>query len=140
MSQNPTIAVLKMMSLILLTIFYRMKTKVCISEEDSTINGATVGSHPDVERVRRAFQNDLETIPAFMIMSFFYLWVPVPDWVVHVLYYLFLVSRTLHSFVYAVYVIRQPSRAICFLIAFLILIYISVHVAIYGFIAGYLRV
>jgi len=133
-----SLLILKMFGLTLLTIFHRQKNKVFISEEDANIRGGTVESHPDVERVRRAYQNDLENIPAFMVISLAYLFIGVPDWVVHFLFYLFLIARTLHSFVYAVYVIPQPARGICFAIGSGIISYMSIHVLIYGFFTGYL--
>ncbi|XP_066244946.1 prostaglandin E synthase-like [Euwallacea similis] len=134
-----SLLVLKMCGLILLTIFQRYKNKVFISEEDMKMRpGATTEAHPDVERVRRAFQNDLENIPAFLFMALVYLFIEVPDWVVHFLFYLFLIARTLHSIVYAIYVVPQPARAICFMLGLAINGYLSFHVLIYGFVTGYL--
>ncbi|CAG9760287.1 unnamed protein product [Ceutorhynchus assimilis] len=133
-----SLLVLKMCFLTLLTIFQRQKNKVFISEEDTKVFPGTVGANPDVERVRRAFQNDLENIPAFLFISFAYLFVGVPNWVVHFIFYLFLIARTLHSFVYAVYVIPQPARAICFIVGFFIIGYLSGHVLVYGVYSGYL--
>lgn len=71
-------------------------------------------------------------------MAFAYLFVGVPDWAVHFLFYLFLLARTMHSIVYAVYVIPQPARAICFLLGFAVIGYLSFHVLIYAFVVGYL--
>ncbi|XP_050300074.1 prostaglandin E synthase-like [Anthonomus grandis grandis] len=133
-----SLLILKMCGLTLLTIFHRQKNKTFISEEDTKMRGGTVESNPDVERVRRAFLNDLENIPAFLIIGLAYLFVGVPNWVVHMLFYLFLIARVCHSFVYAVYVIPQPARAICFVLGFAIIGYMSIHVLIYGFFTGYL--
>ncbi|ENN74663.1 prostaglandin E synthase [Dendroctonus ponderosae] len=135
-----SLLILKMYGLILLTIFHRQKNKVFISEEDTKMrgDGGSVGTHPDVERVRRAFQNDLENIPAFLFISLAYLFVGVANWAVHLLFYLFLIARTLHSLVYALYVIPQPARAICFCLGLLINCYLSFHVLVYGFFTGYL--
>nr|AVT42177.1 microsomal glutathione S-transferase 3 [Lissorhoptrus oryzophilus] len=132
-----SLLILKMMALTILTIQQRFKHKVVISEEDAKANGGTVGNHPDVDRVRRAFQNDLENIPAFLIISLAYLFVNPPGWVVHILYYLFLLVRIGHTIVYAVYIVRQPARGICFFIGFLIIMYMSLHVLFYGLISGY---
>nr|AVT42179.1 microsomal glutathione S-transferase 4 [Lissorhoptrus oryzophilus] len=145
--QNPQFAtylivsallILKMNALILLTIYHRMKNKVVISPEDAQFKeGTVVGSHPDVDRVRRAFQNDLENIPAFLVIGLLYLWVSSPDWAVHTLYYLFFLARLGHTLVYAVYVVPQPSRAICFFLGFLILEYMCCHVVVYAILKGY---
>ncbi|XP_066140038.1 prostaglandin E synthase-like [Euwallacea fornicatus] len=134
-----SLLILKMCGLTLLTIFQRYKNKVFISEEDMKMRpGATVETHPDVERVRRAFQNDLENIPAFLFIALAYLFIQVPDWVVHFLFYLFLIARTMHSIVYAIYVVPQPARAICFVLGLTVIGYLSFHVLIYGFVTGYL--
>ncbi|XP_060529966.1 microsomal glutathione S-transferase 1-like isoform X2 [Cylas formicarius] len=130
--------ILKMMGLVLLTIFHRQTNKVGISEEDARF-GMEVALHPNVERTRRAFLNDLENIPAFLFLSFAYLWTRPISTLVHVVYYAFLVARALHSFVYAVYVVPQPARAICFAIGFIINGYLAAHTAIYVFIVGYLK-
>ncbi|XP_030753444.1 microsomal glutathione S-transferase 1-like [Sitophilus oryzae] len=144
--ENPTFStylivssllVLKMMGLIVLTIYHRITKKIFISEEDTAMSGGTVGSDQDIDRVKRALQNDLENIPAFLAISLAYLWVPVPDWAVHILYYAFLILRSLHSFVYAVYVIPQPTRALCFVLSFAILGYMCSHVFVYAFSVGY---
>ncbi|XP_060529100.1 prostaglandin E synthase-like [Cylas formicarius] len=128
--------VLKMLGLIALTVRHRMKHKVFISEEDTKMGvGGTVGSHPDVDRVRRAFANDLETIPAFMFVSLYYLFTSTPKWIVHLLYYLFVLARIGHSIVYAIKVVKQPARAVCFLISYFILIYLTLHTLFYAIFA-----
>ncbi|XP_030763126.1 microsomal glutathione S-transferase 1-like [Sitophilus oryzae] len=130
--------VLKMWWLTVLTVMKRMKHKVVMNEEDTKVDGFTVGSHSDVERVQRAFQNDLENIPAFLFIALAYLWVSVPSWVVHFLYYLFFIARLGHSIVYAVVPIGPPTRCICFVIGFFIVTYMSLHVLIAG-IAAYCK-
>ncbi|KAL1512653.1 hypothetical protein ABEB36_002212 [Hypothenemus hampei] len=133
-----SLLLLKMSALTLLTIFHRQKNRVFSNEEDTKMRGGTVGINDDVERVRRAFQNDLENIPTFLFIGLLYLFVQVPDWVVYFLFYLFLLARTAHSIVYAVYVIPQPARALSFLLGFFVILYMSIHVLIHGFFMGYL--
>ncbi|KAF7278541.1 hypothetical protein GWI33_008245 [Rhynchophorus ferrugineus] len=120
--------------LTILTIIKRFKHKVVLNDEDAKTANATVGSHPAVERVRRAFQNDLENIPAFLFIGLVYLFVPAPNWLIHLLYYTYLLARIGHSIVYAVYILPQPSRGICFGLSFIIVLYMSLHVLIVGFI------
>lgn len=128
-----SLLVLKTMCLIVLTIYHRIRKNIHISEEDIGLSGGTVELDPEIERVRRSVQNDLENIPAFLVISFVYLWVPVPAWTVQVLYYTFLVFRVLHSIVYAIYVVPQPARGLCFAIPFAILFYMCCHVFVYAF-------
>ncbi|KAJ8941826.1 hypothetical protein NQ314_010268 [Rhamnusium bicolor] len=129
-----SLLILKMMGTTLLTILHRMRTKSFISDEDAAWKGGEVKQNEHVERTRRAYQNDLENIPLFFITSLGYLWTRPPLWVVNTLFITYLITRALHTFVYAIYVIRQPTRAILWAIGFIILGYMTIHTALYAFI------
>ncbi|XP_018563342.1 prostaglandin E synthase-like [Anoplophora glabripennis] len=128
---------LKMLGVTFLTILQRMKTKTFISSEDAAWKGGEVNINENVERPRRAYQNDLETIPIFCIVSLGYLWTSPPLWLVNVLFLVYLVTRACHTFVYAIYVVRQPTRAILWAIGVVLLAYMSIHTALFAFIKGY---
>ncbi|XP_019874598.2 prostaglandin E synthase [Aethina tumida] len=130
--------ILKMMGLTLLTILQRMRDKVFISAEDAAWMNGEVKDNETVARTRRTFQNDLENIPVFFLASLAYLFTNPPLWVVNLLFIVFLVTRTLHSFVYAIYVMRQPTRATLWAVGFAITGYMAIHSAIHAFVIGYI--
>ncbi|KAJ8925302.1 hypothetical protein NQ315_009132 [Exocentrus adspersus] len=129
---------LKMLGTILLIVIQRIRTKTFISFEDAAWRGGEVKSDENVERPRRAYQNDLETIPLFCIVSLGYLWTRQPLWWINTLFITYLITRTCHTFVYAVYIIRQPARAILWAFGIIILTYMTIHTALIAFIKGYL--
>lgn len=98
------------------------------SKEDSP--KGIVRQSEDVERQRRAHLNDLENIPVFLIVAFFYT-LTSPTAVIAVnLIRAFAISRITHTFVYAV-IPMQPARAISFFVGFGITIYMSINVALF---------
>lgn len=125
------ILILKMMGMALLTALHRFRKKAFISPEDAAaFKGEVKNEDPDVERVRRAHLNDLENIPIFLITGIIFV-LTDPDVVVALmLFRLFTLARLIHTFVYAVFVVRQPTRAIAFgvgqLINFIMVILIIV--------------
>ncbi|XP_023017444.1 prostaglandin E synthase [Leptinotarsa decemlineata] len=133
-----SLLVLKMMGTILLIVYHRMTTKSFISEEDAVWQRGDTAPNEKVERVRRALMNDLENIIMFLFMSLAYLSVRPPLWVVNLLLAIFLVSRVLHTFFYAMFVVRQPVRAILWTIGFIITGYMAAHTALYLLINGYI--
>jgi len=75
----------------------------------------------------RAHLNDLENIPPFMIIALAYLFTNPSYNVASKLFFVFTASRFLHTFVYAIYVIRQPTRMILFIIGILITLYMAIQ-------------
>lgn len=67
--------------------------------EDAAINKAEIKKDEAVERVRRAHLNDLENIPAFLIVALFYVMTePQPDvalWLIRIA----VIARILHTIV-----------------------------------------
>ncbi|XP_045460301.1 microsomal glutathione S-transferase 1-like [Harmonia axyridis] len=113
-----SLLILKIMVLIVFTILTRMRNKVFISEEDAKFFKGEVKINDDVERIRRAVQNDLENILPFLLIAYLYLYTNPPSWLVHLLFITFVVVRILHSIVYAVFVLPQPTRAVLWAIGF----------------------
>ncbi|XP_046678495.1 microsomal glutathione S-transferase 1-like isoform X1 [Homalodisca vitripennis] len=110
-----SILILKMMMMSFLTGVQRYKKRAFISPEDAAaFKGEVKLEDPDVERVRRAHLNDLENIPIFLVTGFLFI-LSDPDVVVALMFFrLYTLARLVHTFVYAVYVVRQPARAIAF--------------------------
>ena len=96
------------------TSILRLRRKVFATPEDYRLQGLAPrqNADPDIERVRRAHQNDLENILPFFIVGFLFL-MTRPTLLAAQIYGIgYLVARTLHS----VFYIRsmQPHRTIAF--------------------------
>ncbi|KAJ3649123.1 hypothetical protein Zmor_020883 [Zophobas morio] len=126
--------VLKMMGVTLLTIYNRFRHKAFICPEDAKWLRGQVVVNDTVERIRRAHQNDLENIPIFLAAGFAYLWTHPYVWLASILYIGFTILRVLHTIVYALIILPQPTRAMLWLGGFLITGYMAIHSAIYVFI------
>merc|ERR1719341_2219536 len=114
------IVTVKMVLMALLTARTRFKSNTFISSEDVVTpdmkkRGAKVGVHEDVERVRRAHQNDLENIIPFLILGFIYIFTNPAYSTALLVFRLFAGARILHSIVY-VFIIPQPARALTFFV------------------------
>ncbi|XP_044263867.1 microsomal glutathione S-transferase 1-like [Tribolium madens] len=126
--------VLKMMGMSLLTIYNRFKYKAFICPEDAKWLQGQVVVNDTVERMRRAHQNDLENIPIFLAAAFAYIFTQPPAWLAWVLYLGFTILRALHTIVYTLIVLPQPTRALLWVAGFLITGYMAVHAALHIFI------
>lgn len=79
--------------------------------------------------------NDLENIPVFFVAAFFYV-LTDPNPIIAVnLFRIFTLARILHTFVYAVYVIPQPARAITWGVGYFITIFMAIS-SLISFIGG----
>lgn len=113
------VLVLKMMAVGWATSFYRVRYRVFAAPEDYALQGSapTSGSESQreqIERTRRAHQNDLENILPFFAVGLFYaLTQPQPS-VAAALYATFLMARVLHSVFYLAGL--QPWRSLAFLL------------------------
>nr|QLI62199.1 glutathione S-transferase 3 [Streltzoviella insularis] len=127
------ILALKLLFLSPLTGMTRMARGVFANPEDvqSFKKGKVKFDDPAVERIRRAHLNDLENIPAFWVLGALYLTTnPVASWAT-LLFRVYTAGRVLHTIVYAVKPLPQPSRAIAFFIPFVIMVYMGVQVVLY---------
>merc|ERR1712110_999072 len=107
------IVVFKMVIMSFLTARQRFKTMTFISSEDAKQPGSKCGSNEDVERVRRAHQNDIENIVPFAILGFLYIFTNPAYSTALFCFRLFAGARILHTLVYLL-AVPQPARALCF--------------------------
>lgn len=119
-----TIVILKMMLMSPLTAFYRFTRGAFANEEDVSRKSAEekkkmLRTHPDVERVRRCHQNDLENIIPFVVIGLLYA-LTGPEFSTALLHYrLFAGSRIFHTISY-VAALPQPSRALSWIVGMLV--------------------
>jgi len=118
---------LKTVAMSLLTARHRMGKKIFANPEDASgLKGKVTLDDPDVERVRRAHQNDLEKVLPFLVLCPLYLSTGPSVWLATQLIRAFAAARVLHTVVY-INVVPQPSRFVCFLAGVGINIYIGVQ-------------
>ncbi|XP_055370739.1 microsomal glutathione S-transferase 1-like, partial [Condylostylus longicornis] len=111
------ILALKMLLMAILTAIQRSKHKIFANPEDAEIMKVeVVFNNPDVERVRRAHRNDLENILPYFTIGLLYITIDPNPTLATILFRIATISRILHTFVYAIYPVRQPIRLICFLV------------------------
>ncbi|CAH1408181.1 unnamed protein product [Nezara viridula] len=90
-------------------------TQAFVNVEDAIAAGVDIKmDDQDVERCRRAHLNDLENITMFLITGLIYVLTDPNIVFALMLFRIYAVARILHTIVYAVVVVRQPARAICF--------------------------
>ncbi|XP_027846548.2 microsomal glutathione S-transferase 1-like [Aphis gossypii] len=108
------VLVIKVLTMALLTGRHRFSKMIFANPEDAKMHSKSKVKYddPDIERVRRAHLNDLENIPFFVIVCFGYLLTNPSIYIATNLIRLFVASRIIHTIVYAVIVLPQPSRAL----------------------------
>ncbi len=105
---------LKMAAVGTYTSVLRIRRRVFATPEDYALQGlaARATRDEDIERVRRAHQNDVENILPFFVVGFLYL-LTGPSYTAAAIYLIgYLVARTLHSVFYIAGL--QPHRTIAF--------------------------
>lgn len=129
---HSAILALKLLSLSFLTGVTRTIRGVFANPEDAKMaKGVVKFGDPAVERVRRAHLNDLENIPAFWILGALYLTTgPSVAWAT-ILFRAFTLGRVIHTIVYAIIPLPQPSRAIAYVIPMLVNLYMGVQIVLY---------
>merc|ERR1711972_901352 len=123
------IVTLKMLIMSPLTARQRFKTNPFISSEDAVSPGTKTGIAEDVERVRRAHQNDIENIVPFLILGFLYMFTNPAYSTALFVYRLFVGARLLHTIVY-LFVIPQPARALTFFVNLGVNIYMAYKIIV----------
>merc|ERR1712002_824479 len=118
------IVILKMMLMAPITAYYRFTRGAFANEEDVAMKSAEekkkqLRTHPDVERVRRCHQNDLENIVPFVVVGLLYA-LTGPELSTALLHFrLFAGSRIVHTVTY-VGALPQPSRALSWMLGMLV--------------------
>uniref|UniRef100_A0A0A1XK77 Microsomal glutathione S-transferase 1 n=1 Tax=Zeugodacus cucurbitae TaxID=28588 RepID=A0A0A1XK77_ZEUCU len=111
------ILVLKMLFMSLITGFMRFRTMTFINEEDLLNKRLKVKyNDPHVERARRAHRNDLENILPFFTIGFLYVLLDPHATLAINLFRAVGISRIVHTIVYAIAPVPQPSRLLAFLV------------------------
>lgn len=91
-----------------------------------------VFNDPDVERIRRAHQNDLENVLPWFIITYLWLGTGPTPWIAKTMIQTFVLSRIAHTISYAIFQ-QQPLRAITFFVAFGVTVYEAIKTIIYYF-------
>ncbi|EDV47053.1 microsomal glutathione S-transferase 1 isoform X2 [Drosophila erecta] len=126
-----TVLVVKMLLMSLLTAVQRFRYKIFPNQEDLFFKNLEVQfDDPHVERVRRAHRNDMENILPYFIMSLIYISTNPNADVACILFRVASVARIIHTLVYAVYPVPQPSRILAFATMLLITFYMAAVVAL----------
>jgi glutathione S-transferase len=84
-----------------------------------------------VKFVFRGHLNDLENILPFIAVAFFYVLTDPTEFLAVNLFRAFTVARILHTFVYAIVIIPQPSRVLAFGVGYSITIYMALQVILH---------
>nr|XP_055047121.1 microsomal glutathione S-transferase 1-like [Misgurnus anguillicaudatus] len=120
-STYATIVILKMMLMSPITSYFRLTKKVFANLEDTGLvkikedRKKFVRVDPDVERVRRCHQNDLENIVPFVVIGLLYA-LTGPDLSSALLHFrVFVGSRFIHTVAYLMS-FPQPSRALAWIV------------------------
>ena len=106
--------------------FSRVRKRVYISPEDYAFAGGRPagGADEQIERLRRAHQNDLENVLPFLVLGFLYALTGPSYRLAWWLFVPFTAARVVHTIVYAAGV--QPWRTIAFEIGNVTLIVMSI--------------
>ncbi|XP_022605267.1 microsomal glutathione S-transferase 1-like [Seriola dumerili] len=119
-----TIVILKMMLMGPMTGYFRITRGAFSNEEDVSRKSVEekkklLRTHPDVERVRRCHQNDLENIIPFVLVGLLYA-LTEPELSTALLHFrLFAGSRIFHTIAY-VGALPQPSRGLSWIVGMLV--------------------
>ncbi|XP_019908582.2 microsomal glutathione S-transferase 1 [Esox lucius] len=124
-STYATIVILKMMLMSPLTAYFRFTRKSFANSEDTAmakspeLRKKMLVANPDVERVRRCHQNDLENIVPFVVIGLLYA-LTGPDLSSALLHFrVFVGSRLCHTVAYLL-PLPQPSRALAWLVGMIV--------------------
>ncbi|GLD66089.1 microsomal glutathione S-transferase 1-like protein [Lates japonicus] len=123
-STYAAIVILKMMLMAPMTAYYRLTRGAFANEEDVSRKPAEerkklLRAHPDVERVKRCHQNDLENIIPFVVVGLLYA-LTDPELSTALLHFrLFTGSRIFHTIAY-VGALPQPSRGLSWMLGMLV--------------------
>ncbi|CAH1802140.1 unnamed protein product [Owenia fusiformis] len=126
-----SVSVLKMMFMGVLTSLHRGAGNVYTNPEDIAMFATKRGvspnpNDPKVERARRNHLNDLENIPAFVLLGFFYVLTRPSPWLAVMHFRVFGVARIIHTLSYQLSL--QPWRAIAHIASVVVLTSMAVQI------------
>jgi uncharacterized MAPEG superfamily protein len=108
----------------------RVGTSIFVNPEDAKLFGGqeAAAEAPAVQRASRAWRNDLENIPIFLILAWIYVaaGLPVRAFVIYCL--IFMVCRIVHTVCYLKTI--QPMRTIAFTIGAFAMLAMMIHIFI----------
>lgn len=124
------ILVIKMFASALYTGATRSRVKGYVNPEDAAVGGrgaqASEQEAPEVARALRIQRNDLENIPAFLVMGLLYVLSGATAFGAAAYCWTFTIARLVHTVVYLR--AMQPARAICWGIGMLATLGMAVNV------------
>ncbi|XP_046629272.1 microsomal glutathione S-transferase 1-like [Neodiprion virginianus] len=123
------ILALKILAMSLLTARQRFRKQVFANPEDTSLaskKSKVVFDDPDVERVRRAHLNDLENVVPWFIVTSLWIGTDPSTWLASLLIRTFVITRIIHTIVYAIVPFPQPARGLSFGVGFLTTGYMAV--------------
>lgn len=106
---------------------------MCNPEDCCLGKGFEVKTHEDVERCRRAHLNDLENVVPFLVIGLFFILTEPHVGVTCWLFRIVGITRIAHSIIYAIYPVRQPTRAVLYYIPYIISLYMILSAVVYYF-------
>jgi prostaglandin-E synthase 1 len=107
------VLVIKMYAVGIFTAVTRGRLKMALNAEDAAGGSQLVtAEHPEVERVLRAHRNDLENIPAFLILGFIAVLAGAPVLGMQIAFIAFTAARMVHSVAYLK--AMQPWRSMSY--------------------------
>ncbi len=106
----------------------RASAGVFTNPEDAKTFGAQFASTepPAVERANKAWRNDLENIPIFLIIAWIYVYAGLAAGAFVIYCVIFMAARIVHTFCYLN--ARQPARTIAFTVGALTALAMMIHV------------
>jgi glutathione S-transferase len=110
-----------------LTYLFSFSLQAFSNPEDAKLHpkAKITTADPDVERVRRAHLNDLENIPFFILIGWLYLFTNPDLFIAKNAFRVFTAARYIHTLVYAVVPLPQPSRGLAFAAGLAVNVYMT---------------
>lgn len=108
----------------------RVSAGVFTNPEDANTFGAQLASAeaPTVERASKAWRNDLENIPIFLIIAWIYVYAGLAASAFVIYCTVFMIARVIHTICYLEAI--QPARTIAFTVGALTMLAMMIHLFI----------
>jgi glutathione S-transferase len=105
----------------------RVNARVFTNPEDAKAFGGQQASAevPMVERASKAWRNDLENIPIFLILAWIYVYAGLAAYAFVIYCIIFMIARVIHTICYLNAI--QPGRTIAFTVGALTMLAMIIH-------------